>query len=280
MDDYFKDFKKARDPNTNQRQLLEYTRSNDTSLVHLAAQSPNLPIWELERLVEEGYPNYVLRGVAANPNIPIELLEKLLALNERGLMTVVFNNERCPISWFKRSYLNNKNSHIPLAQSTRTPRSILVKLYKDANKEVFWYLAENRYTPRRILKDLFETGSYYRRPIAQNPNCPERLLLQQVKTEVSDICLCIARNKKLTPEIIRLLSTHKDPYIRFAISIREDCPPDILGKLITDRSINVRLAVIENPLTPIKDLIQLGKSKRRGKVQTALRERLSKEITL
>ncbi|CAN5512308.1 hypothetical protein BH10CYA1_BH10CYA1_53080 [soil metagenome] len=104
-----------------------------------------------------------------------------------------------------------------------------------------------QYITAGITTDLTRMGELarherwkIRRRVAENPNCPARLLDQLSLDENADVRVAVALNRSVSKEILARLSSDINPDVRFAIASDSCAPLNVLMFLIGDENPYVR----------------------------------------
>ncbi len=233
------------------------------------AQNPNTPTRVLQALSNSKF-DCVLQHLALNPNTPDTILEDL-ATNKHHICQAVAINPKTPIYLLEQlatyEYWGIRSS---VAQNPNTPIALLEQLAKDKSSDVYLGVIKNSNAPVNLLIQAFnqsEDGGLIRYTLAQNPSIPLNILERLASDSSRYILAELASNPSSSSSILRLLASscyskddkryYFDDVLRSVI-IHPHTPLDILEKLATEKSYEIRCTVASNPNTPMTLLEQLA----------------------
>lgn len=196
----------------------------------------------------------ILRCIAANPNTPLEILEKLCAEFPDA---IVAN----PI--FDLLLLENPESKfvlLSLARASTTPVEKLKELADSVDRDIREAVVINNKTPANIIDDIFAKDMWIKESVAKNPHASETLLCSLAKDNNYDVLYAIAQRDYLSEKIIKILiqcdcsakkfyPNHKpENYswrIKKKLASNLNIKTDIINNLLEDDHHHVRAAVAE-----------------------------------
>jgi hypothetical protein len=223
-----------------------------------------------------------LHGLAENPALPPELLDRLIALADRDLnwhlsrrsdlsaeqrlRVTTRHTASCgcgetpdpdvlpaerpdlpPVELFRLTTHENPLVRSALAVRRDLPRQACERLAADPIPGVRRDLAGNPSVPEAVLRSL-AADSYQetRRALAHNPAVPLDLLADPAATARVGPTL-VPRVATATADELRLLAGSAVPNVRMLVAQREDLPPDVLDRLAADPEPAVAKAIAVIP---------------------------------
>ncbi len=236
-----------------QERLLELAKSKSWNVRIHAAPNENLPIYYLEKMLDDKSWK-VVRACSWNPNFTTDMLEKLIQHKNRYVRGSLVNHAGLSIenlitlskdesSWVKGE----------AAKNSRLPETEMRRLFLEGDHLVKVGLAGNRKIPMDILITLSEEDDHQvRRKVASNPSLPEIDMRRLFSEE---------KNALLHSETKRGLA--KNP----------NTPIDILIELGKDESIYTRTSALYHP--KIKQRVQAAQNP--GLTETEIRQLFREE---
>jgi hypothetical protein len=235
-----------------------------------------------KKLLESDHGEYPLEEIAEDPKCPISLLEHLSTEDEEDIRKAVAENRRCPVKiLIKLSEDEEWAVRATVAEHKKTPLHILIKLAEDEDCDVVEYamgnpkfkftpqlakklseshnestrgmVASHDKTPANILIKLADDVEHsVRRDVASNNNSPVKalvILIENYATHESGLSRLLLKHPKLP---IKYFHDFNLDYERNKLAIADNprCPVDILQKLSTGQTYEVRNKVALNPNTP------------------------------
>ena len=215
-------------------ELLEKLCRDPSQEVRLAvARSHSSPSSCLQELAKD-LDVSVRQSVASNISAPAELLDELSRDPDASIrQAVAANTQALPESLEFLSKDPDLSVRTSVARSAATPIGALEVLSKDPQLQIRQVVAWNTAVPLAILSVLSEDpDASVQRIVAMNPNA--------------------------TPEmVLSLIRKHVGAQWRSGLARRSDAKP-VLRELALDPEIDVRLAVAQNPNTPVETLFALA----------------------
>lgn len=205
-----------------------------------------------------------LCGLADNPNLPVHLLDKLVAVTSGELDTGpdLFGAPDLAMPDLADVPAMDPAGDI-MARRIDLPAWTYEQLAKDERRWVRLYLARNPAVPESLLWTLAEDNAV-RPELAWNPAVPLKLL--------SELAVTIPLPQVLLPRIgaatrteLRLLAASPAWQVRALVAYRKTLPKDVADRLIADPELPVVQALVaaKNPdCSPalLHDLVQRSKS--------------------
>ena len=225
--------------------LLEELAKKEDARVRLAvAQNVNAPMELRERLYEElvaGDSEYICREIAADPNTPIFVLEKIgfpvfyRNYGQRPIAVALAGNPNTPASLLDRLQMELFASQVSRSGDLRLALTFNSSVPPEQRQEYLEEavasggdsfreaIAKHPQTPTSILERLSDRGEKMVRAIAENPNAPVELLrkaAREAKDSISNLLTSrIAANPNtpadLLEELAERLILHPTDWRRF-----------------------------------------------------------------
>lgn len=151
------------------------------------------------------------------------------------------------------------------------PDRLAHRLASDPDPSVRYNLAHRVTDPELLERFATDADPAVQRAAAQNSACPASALAITARSASSEVRQMTARHPSTSPMTMRELARHPDQYTRRGVA-RHTTDVEVLSALAGDRSLEVRLAVVDNPATTIPDLIRLSSS-RSGRLIIAIARR-------
>ncbi|MDW8426345.1 MAG: hypothetical protein RMK51_10450 [Meiothermus sp.] len=211
---------------------------------------------------------WIRRLLAAHPETPRHLLERLLTDDDWRVRVALAANPGLPEAWFLTlAQDGDRDVRRALAANPRTPAGLLGPLLADEYEEVREAAAQNPQTPaewrqglERLqgkdpgltpeeLEGLAALGPYGRRLVAAHPNAA--FCLEHLHTDPDwQTRLAVAQHPRTPPAVLTAMVADTDPEVRQAVALHPATPLPGLEQLARDEQPEVRVRVAENPRTP------------------------------
>lgn len=215
-----------------------------TFLCRVAAARGSTSPEQLAKLAERTEPE-ILAAVIANPETPVEVVQRLIDEADGTLTEIAFSEGSLPLHvalkfaehpyWFVRAVA---------ARSLVAPTALLTILAEDSDVEVKLEVAQNPTTPRTLLIDLaLEATDVIRETVARNPNAPTEALRYLIADPEMRVRSAVARRSRLPADLLDVLSRDEHEYVRCALAANETLSELDLDRLWSDTSDRVRRIV-------------------------------------
>lgn len=238
-------------PSASAETLLNGLKVADPWDRSLIAENPSCPVDTLRQLVNDR-DSRVRNGVAHNPSCPADLLLFLAGDKYPDIAEGVASHPNAPpeaLTILAKSpwVLTRKR----VAENTATPAAVLIRLAGDASSDVVRALADNACLPAEGFLAILNGDQNYEAQLAMvsNPKCPHSVLLQVAEFGDSDAQVIIATDSK-NPELLEVLSKARVTSVVAAVAINPFTPTEVLVKLASHSSTEVRRSVRKNRNTP------------------------------
>ena len=120
----------------------------------------------------------ILKNFASNPNTPKKILTKLYKLNSKAVKYALSNNPNLPIELIEKLSKDDWICRSNIAINKKTPIEILRRLKDDKSEEVKIMLALNPNTPKDVLIELSKSkNKAIIEALLLNPNTPKEVKL-------------------------------------------------------------------------------------------------------
>jgi hypothetical protein len=204
----------------------------------------------------------VRAAIAANPNLPVDYLERLSFTKAR---TGVAQNPATPADILARLSLDvDQAVRAAVASNPNTPPDILQSLAMEEETDILLALASNPHIPEQLLNHFIQEGD-----VGLLSECDfkkilfshKKLGINRLKANRSHSFFCvrigIAANPNATPELLSELAKDEERFVREAVAENRNTTPELLSRLVRDESQIVRAAVAKNPNSPTEILTYL-----------------------
>ncbi len=210
----------AQDPNTSPERLRELCKESKTSICQVIAANPNIPMDVLFQLFAK-YPIQIFN----NPVFDLLLLENPLLLDE------LYKKLKKHNSIFK---------HLEL------PLFFLEWGAKHQDWQVRANVAESELTPPHLLKQL-ACDKYYRvrNNVVKNANTPDEILDLLAYDPHEVVRITMLENSR-SEKILNGLVEKEQYIVRLSIAKNHRTPANILQKLLQDKDESIRYAAAKN----------------------------------
>ena len=220
------------------------------------AERADCPPQALEAIGLRHYSHQARAAVAANPNCPDELINRMQQ-DRRAEVRVAFAGRA---SW-SHSMLEGlcadpkEAVRAALVRNPECPERILGRLAADPDTTVRATVAGHPGCPPEILEHLGSDPSRdVRKAVAANPAATSEILAEitdasvlYVDEQESWIRAAAARNPNCEPGLLRDLAGRIDPNVRAGVAMNPNCPPDVIERLAQDINVQVRIDVARGP---------------------------------
>ncbi|MDY6803672.1 MAG: hypothetical protein SXA11_07685 [Cyanobacteriota bacterium] len=264
----------AKNPNAPAYLLEELAR--DPGIFITVASNPNAPksVFNCNNLEPYNLERYqrLKMILAANPNTPVEILEKLEG-----------NLEKCACS-------HKISTREALASHPKIPENVIHLLAEDRNSRVRKALAANPQIPYAVLLRLWRDRSFLvRTAVATNPKAPLSILEEGLSellgdrtVDVKPVLLRYLREKPeglpvLLELIFKEISTEPSDLNPTIALLHPQMPPEVLAENGRSLVWPERCAIAQNPNTPIETLQVLAADGNRI-VRAAAKENLERKF--
>ncbi|MBF2066234.1 MAG: hypothetical protein IGS39_17720 [Calothrix sp. C42_A2020_038] len=199
----------ARHPNTPLSFLEQLASDNYDYVRHNVALNPNTPVHLLEKLAEDTT-TYVRHCVAKNPNISLKLILKLADDASCYVNEGVVYNPHTPAATIDNIIDKLKQQQYGdytlarIAGSYDVPAYVLEKLAVCDIRRVRTYIAYNKRTPEKTLKNMALVKDEHwlvLREIARNPATPVEILEQMTQEPRKSIRTAAEENLSVSQKI-------------------------------------------------------------------------------
>jgi uncharacterized membrane-anchored protein YhcB (DUF1043 family) len=240
----------------------------------------------------------VLQHLAANPNIPADLLEELGTREEVSIRLASAKNPKATASQLQRFAVDREEIRREVARHNNTLPETLSNLAKgkesrEKEYQLREHIAGNPHTPIEVLEALYQDKtpptenpskffslSAFRfnsylvqtcQALALNPNTPVKILEELAQHEKYIIRQYVAQHAKLPLSTLEQLA--KDPIKEVIHTALQNprMPSSILASLINSPDEGLRSILAEHPNTPSEVLLQLATDSS-GEVRAAVME--------
>jgi hypothetical protein len=198
----------------------------------------------------------VRRIVAANPNLPIYMMEQLAWAGDQRAQAAIASQLRIPESLARAlaSNLTSIETRVALAQNPNIPPHVVLSLLLDSSADVRAAVisAHKSLSTQSLVHLAYEDSApAVHAALAGHPNLPTSPLIKLVDEsaagQYSSAVKAAHRDAKMETELAFTLHYHSDINARIALYHREDCPPEALTHAIQDSNPRIRASAAINP---------------------------------
>ena len=191
-----------------------------------------------------------LKGLATNPNTPVDVLEVLSDRREPILDGPLSLNPACPAETLVRIYETGHSAQEEsdlkrIAAHPNAPADLINRLAGEPWEDVREIVAENPLlspeTMRRLASDPADSVRY---ALADNPRLPLDILGILASDPDFEVRCKIARNDNTPLNVLRQLAFDPDSEVRYEVASSRKTPLDILRDLSEDVDADVREAAV------------------------------------
>jgi hypothetical protein len=227
----------------------------DQIRLHAAARNPST---SPASLAEWGSSSRysVRRIVAANPNLPIYMMEQLAWAGDERAQAAIASQLRIPESLARSlaSNLTSIDTRVALAKNPNIPPHVVLSLLLDSSADVRAAVisAHKSLSSQSLVHLAYEDSApAVHAALAGHPNLPTSPLIRLVDGSASgkhsSAVKAAHRDSTMETELAFALHYHSDVDARIALYHREDCPPEALSHAIMDSDPRVRASAAINP---------------------------------
>lgn len=231
-------------------QTLEKLSLHKSSIVRCCvAEHPNTPIHILETLATDDY-SVTRRNLASNSNTPPHVLEYLL--NNWEYDDDKYDNELCrrlaenrntPVNTLEK--LSQSNGYRVTKAVLNNPSIPLSTLKKFAQRD----FSINAVTESDEDSSYYQSEEYFLSQLARNPKLSPEILEILVNNVNPEVRYSLIHHRNITTKIQAILANDESPQVRKAVAGYRKSPIEILELLTTDESPDVRQALAKNSNT-------------------------------
>jgi len=127
-----------------------------------------------------------------------------------------------------------------LARNPHVPRSVLLRLREDSDKNVRWGLPGNPNWTADDIRQMYRDRVTSPSVIARNPSAPSDVLQELSASTDYNILIALANNPSISRPVVLTLAKQKKPSIRKMITYNPTTPDDVLQSLTEDSDEDVR----------------------------------------
>ena len=247
--------------------LLERLSEGELTLGQIGvAANPKTPLAILEKFMTYELWFRIGEAIASNPNIPLEMMERLADVKNYVTLIALVKNPQTPNHIIdKIADINSKINDLmaplededfrykldmEIVSNPKISIHLLERLAKSPYIHVRYSVAANKRTSVSILEELYLDNSNHF-GLAHNPNLPLNMLQELIKSVDIYKNRMIVKNNLHTPSyILEELASDLDIELREAVAKHPNTPHHILSQLAADTVRSVRQAVAENPNLP------------------------------
>ena len=271
----------AADKATPCEKLFELANSSQLVIARIVAANASISSDVVAALQLRKDPK-INRALAANPAIPMAILEKLgVRYTSEFVHNPIFKMEQISDPLFLTHLPSRLLKKILTHEST--PESILLWACEHRDDFDFdeddtveeWLIS----SPRSMLVVCSELSAKIRLEIAQRKHLSQEMVCALAADEDVNVRRTIAGKHDLSEPVLRQLFNHLDAGIRHHFAQREHLPQEMVCALAADDDVNVRRAVTRRHDLSTTVVKQLSNDSDAGiRKQIAQRARLSQEI--
>lgn len=238
----------------------------DQIRLHAAARNASMPAGSLAEWATSNRYS-VRRIVAANPNLPVHLMEQLAWTGDQRAQIAIASQPRLPEALAKAlaSNLTNTDTRIALAANVNLPRHIALSLLLDPSPQVRAIVISAQLgLPIQPLVHLAyeDSAPIVQAALANRADLPSSPLIRLVDGSAegphSSAVSAAHRTARLETDVAFALHYHEETDARMALYRRPDCPPEALAHASLDTNPHVRASVAINPASPMEMLATLS----------------------
>ncbi len=191
----------------------------------------------------------VFRSLAANPNVPDDLLRLLIRTNnDEVLLALATNRSATQATLEVLSRCVSPDVRASVASNLSSGDSILRKLAKDADDWVRCAVACNENASPDVLYSLCnDTDERVILGLLSNRNLPSDGLLALLRIGPSELHESIVDSPSASHDVLRELMDDPNEIVRVKVAGHKLATESMLDWLVDDKSDYVRLAVANNP---------------------------------
>ena len=236
--------------------VADTTNRPDAGVAKAIAGRDDCPAPALEAIGLRHYSHTARAAVAANPNCPHDLIDRMQQDRRAEVRVAFAGRTSWPHPVLEGLCADPKEAvRAALARNPECPARILGRLVDDPDTTVRATVAGHPGCPADTLKRLgSDPNRGVRAAVAANPNATPEILAEitdasvlYVNDQESWIRAAAARNPNCGPDLLRDLAGRIDPNVRAGVAVNPSCPPDVVERLAQDIDIEVRKAVARGP---------------------------------
>ncbi|CAN1211465.1 hypothetical protein TUMEXPCC7403_14780 [Tumidithrix helvetica PCC 7403] len=270
--------------------------------VYSLVRQANCPLSFLVKLAENQSNEPLLLGMAMNPNLPNNILEKLIQSDNPNVSEAA--------KWHVSRVLDvNKNwdeiAQTAIAQTTKSISSV-ISTHKNANiveiplraladaggipLSLFWEWHKNPdlrqvnysagrspHTSTEILELLALSNDLRLKiSLAANPSTPTSILDKLAQEQDLELKIALATNTSTPTSIFNKLAQEQDPKLKMALVANPSTPSSVLDKLAQSPDLKLKIAIAKNPQTSASTLEKLANT---ATSRDAIADILSNQLT-